>query len=381
MAERREKKDKLLLAVAKREVDEARRLFSEIFRGVSSGKRADPGMEGSLLYHMAMVTKMETETKILLDELGADMPPVDSSLVRFFTEFASDAKELTKQIVQLNLDPQAIATSKDLSSEEKIALFTGLTKKTAAVERQLSSLSSEIERSVEDLFSEWTQQVAEMRLRQEYETIKGLLVTAELAKALGIKNLQAAMTRVQSKFGEETVSIALKVTLRVGMKREKLQSIMLADHYIDYTMNIDKLDGRMKFLNCPIFGSHKYIGDELGIGESVSALFCRHFCLAHAEAMLSTVLPFTFALSQPQRMGTHGKCEFYLKLGYSPMASVSERFVPLVVSWNVTRKCNMKCPHCYINATDEELVNELSTDEAKRLIDQIATVSRPMLDI
>jgi len=37
------------------------------------------------------------------------------------------------------------------------------------------------------------------------------------------------MLRIQDKFGQETVSIALDVTLKVGMKREKLQSIMLSD--------------------------------------------------------------------------------------------------------------------------------------------------------
>jgi hypothetical protein len=60
-----------------------------------------------------------------------------------------------------------------------------------------------------------------MRLIQEYETIKGLLVTAELAKTLGLPALEKAMSDVREKFGKETVSIALDVTLKVGMRREK----------------------------------------------------------------------------------------------------------------------------------------------------------------
>jgi MoaA/NifB/PqqE/SkfB family radical SAM enzyme len=95
--------------------------------------------------------------------------------------------------------------------------------------------------------------------------------------------------------------------------------------------------------------------------------------------MLETVLPFTFELTQPQRMATHGKCDFYLRLGYSPNSTVSEKYIPLVVSWNLTRKCNLKCSHCYINATTEELKGELNTEESKQLIDQIAQVSRPLL--
>ena len=57
----------------------------------------------------------------------------------------------------------------------------------------------------------------------------------------------------------------------------------------------------------------------------------------------------------------------------------SEQFVPLVMSWNVTRECNMKCSHCYINATEKKLENELTTEEAKKLMDQICQVSKPLL--
>ena len=39
----------------------------------------------------------------------------------------------------------------------------------------------------------------------------------------------------------------------------------------------------------------------------------------------------------------------------------------------------MKCSHCYINATDKKLDNELTTKEAKNLMDQIYQVSRPLL--
>jgi len=73
------------------------------------------------------------------------------------------------------------------------------------------------------------------------------------------------MERVKDKFGKETVNIALNVTLKVGMRREKLQSIMLSDHFIDYTMNLEELDGKMRFLNCPIHGSHKYMETKMGI--------------------------------------------------------------------------------------------------------------------
>jgi radical SAM protein with 4Fe4S-binding SPASM domain len=95
--------------------------------------------------------------------------------------------------------------------------------------------------------------------------------------------------------------------------------------------------------------------------------------------MLETVLPFPFGFTQPKRMATHGKCDFYLKLGYSPNATNTEKYIPLVLSWNVTRKCNLKCSHCYINAAPREHTDELTAEEGKRLIDQICEVSHPLL--
>jgi hypothetical protein len=58
-----------LTAISNEDFNGAKILLSEIFSGSSAGKHPDPGMVGSLLYHMAMVTKMEMETRVLLEEL------------------------------------------------------------------------------------------------------------------------------------------------------------------------------------------------------------------------------------------------------------------------------------------------------------------------
>jgi MoaA/NifB/PqqE/SkfB family radical SAM enzyme len=50
-----------------------------------------------------------------------------------------------------------------------------------------------------------------------------------------------------------------------------------------------------------------------------------------------------------------------------------------VVVWNVTRKCNLKCVHCYAQATEEALADELSTDEGKALIDDLAQFGAPVM--
>jgi len=356
----------------------ASRLVSEVVYGVSAGKQTDPGMAGSLLYHMAMVTKMAAETRFLLQDFQTESPNIDAQMWRFYNDFSSDVSELSNEVLDINVNPKTIVTA-SLGTNEKIALFRELAKKTKKSLNSLENKAPDATESIQSLFNEWGKHVVEMRLRQEYETIKGLLVTSELAKTYGLQRLQNAMERVQERFGEETVNIALDVTLKVGMRREKLQTVMLSDHFIDYKMDIATLDGKMQFFNCPIAGSHKYIAEKIGLNDAVAGLFCTHFCYAHAKAMLETVLPFTFTLSQPQRISTHGKCEFYMKLADSPYAKVKAEFVPLVISWNVTRKCNLKCSHCYINATKEELRGELTTEEAKRLMDQISDVSRPLL--
>jgi radical SAM protein with 4Fe4S-binding SPASM domain len=379
LQERREKLNQALNAIANKDFVKAKALSSAVFHGISSGKRSDPGMAGSLLYHMAMVTKMEMETRFLLERSSAQMPNVVEQLDNFYKDFACDVKELMEKTARLTLDPLAIAAKASLHDSEKIHLFTELAEKTSALERMLSLKNSEAAVLNEDLFQEWSQSIVEMRLRQEYETIRGFLTTVELAKTIGLPRLQKLMKEVQEKFGEETVRIALNVTLKAGMRREKLQTVMLSDHFIDYKMDMTKLDGQMQFLNCPIFGSHQYMSEKLHINGEVTSLFCSHFCFAHAKAMLNTVLPFTFTLWQPEQMSTHEKCTFHLKLAHSPLATQTERFIPLVLSWNVTRKCDLKCPHCYINATTKQLKNELTTEEAKALIDQICEVSRPLL--
>ncbi len=54
-------------------------------------------------------------------------------------------------------------------------------------------------------------------------------------------------------------------------------------------------------------------------------------------------------------------------------------FLPRVISWNMTLRCNLQCPHCYIDAGGNVGKKELTTDQGKLLIDQIAEVSRPLL--
>jgi len=50
-----------------------------------------------------------------------------------------------------------------------------------------------------------------------------------------------------------------------------------------------------------------------------------------------------------------------------------------VVVWNVTRRCNLKCIHCYAHAKDSSFKNELTTDEGKALLDDLAQFGVPVI--
>jgi len=49
-----------------------------------------------------------------------------------------------------------------------------------------------------------------------------------------------------------------------------------------------------------------------------------------------------------------------------------------VVVWNCTRTCNLRCMHCY-SESDAQRYDQLSTDEAKRMIDDLAAFGSPVL--
>jgi radical SAM protein with 4Fe4S-binding SPASM domain len=62
-------------------------------------------------------------------------------------------------------------------------------------------------------------------------------------------------------------------------------------------------------------------------------------------------------------------------------AAPSGVFVPHVVAWNLTRRCNLACAHCYISAGSwHAAAGELSTEQCLTILDQILDVNpSPML--
>jgi len=50
-----------------------------------------------------------------------------------------------------------------------------------------------------------------------------------------------------------------------------------------------------------------------------------------------------------------------------------------VVVWNCTQRCNLKCVHCYAQSEDRNYPGEMSTEEAKVMIDDLAEFGAPVL--
>jgi len=50
-----------------------------------------------------------------------------------------------------------------------------------------------------------------------------------------------------------------------------------------------------------------------------------------------------------------------------------------VVVWNMTKRCNLKCVHCYAKAVDPEGTDQISTEQAKTMIDDLAAYGAPVM--
>ncbi len=62
----------------------------------------------------------------------------------------------------------------------------------------------------------------------------------------------------------------------------------------------------------------------------------------------------------------------------SHLLQFSEDKKPVVV-WNITRRCNLRCMHCYAHAKNREFENELSLEEGKQLLDDLSQFGCPVV--
>ncbi len=80
----------------------------------------------------------------------------------------------------------------------------------------------------------------------------------------------------------------------------------------------------------------------------------------------------TVEVSDPLRYGRHSS-----KLP-SHLLQFSSDKRPVVV-WNVTRKCNLRCKHCYSHSDYKDYGGELSTSEGFALLDDLASYGVPVV--
>lgn len=54
-------------------------------------------------------------------------------------------------------------------------------------------------------------------------------------------------------------------------------------------------------------------------------------------------------------------------------------FVPKWIAWETTQQCNLKCVHCRCSSEMSSSQGDFTTDEGKRLLDDIADLSKPVV--
>lgn len=52
-------------------------------------------------------------------------------------------------------------------------------------------------------------------------------------------------------------------------------------------------------------------------------------------------------------------------------------FKPFLIAWNLTKRCSLRCAHCYLSAGERDAgsVNELTTEECSRVVDHLCEVN------
>lgn len=94
-------------------------------------------------------------------------------------------------------------------------------------------------------------------------------------------------------------------------------------------------------------------------------------------------------LNFPALSGTLGSIQQQVTQFFTPTSTTPaphdgrtvDDFKPYLLALNLTKRCNLKCDHCYLDATTKAAGgdDELSTEECFKLIDQIAEVNKGCL--
>ena len=56
-----------------------------------------------------------------------------------------------------------------------------------------------------------------------------------------------------------------------------------------------------------------------------------------------------------------------------------EKFLPKWIAWEVTQRCNLNCIHCRASSEETSAEGDFTTEEALRLLNDIAALSQPVV--
>ena len=54
-------------------------------------------------------------------------------------------------------------------------------------------------------------------------------------------------------------------------------------------------------------------------------------------------------------------------------------FIPKWIAWETTQRCNLRCVHCRCSSETTSSEGDFTTEEGKRLLDEIASFSKPVV--
>jgi hypothetical protein len=120
LTERRRKLNQAIKHISSGNFENAKELIHEIFYGDRSRKTSDPGMLGSLVYHMAMITKMASESEMIQEAIKVKIENIERLIEEFYQEFCHDVINLLKEVMPEF--PEAFtapSSKKPLTKEEK----------------------------------------------------------------------------------------------------------------------------------------------------------------------------------------------------------------------------------------------------------------------
>jgi len=77
---------------------------------------------------------------------------------------------------------------------------------------------------------------------------------------------------------------------------------------------------------------------------------------------------------RPREEGTEG-LTMTVENSKATVQGGTTQHVPYLVSWNTTKRCNLRCSHCYLDSAELDGRDDTSTDEALKTVDEIASLN------